>query len=281
MRVSKFKISVRAFWYLVLVFLYAPLLVVVLFSFNEANTPTHVTQFSLKWYHMLFGDAVVLGAFRNSIILALVSSTISTVVGAMLGYGVYAHRHRRLGWLIWIIYLPIVTPDIIYGISELSFFTKIHESIGILSPGLTTMIIAHISFQVPFVALLIYSRLVGLDSRLFDACQDLYANAIQRAWYFIVPTLRPALLAGFFLAFTLSIDDFVISFFTAGPNSTTLPIYIWSAIKKGVTPEVNAAATVLIGAVFAAAAIMIAFQYVRRISRARSRDVGRHEAQAM
>src|SRR5699024_444105 len=267
MRFSKFQFSIRVFWYLVVIFLYAPLLVVMLFSFNEANTPTHITRFSLRWYHELFGHPVVLNAFKDSIILAVVSSTVSTVLGAMLGYGMYAHRGRRLGWLIWIIYLPIVTPDIIYGIAQLSFFTKVSDALGILSPGLGTMIIAHISFQVPFVALLIYSRLVGLDPKLFDACHDLYANATQRARYFIVPTLRPALLAGFFLAFTLSIDDFVISFFTAGPNSTTLPIYIWSAIKKGITPEVNAAATVLIGAVFAVAVIMMAFQYVRNVTR--------------
>lgn len=266
MRFSAFHISIRAFWYLVLIFLYAPLLVVMLFSFNEANTPTHITQFSFKWYNELFSDAIVLGAFKNSIILAVASSFISTVLGAMLGYGMYTHKNRRLGWLVWIIYLPIVTPDIIYGIAQLSFFTKVHGMLGILSPGLGTMLIAHISFQIPFVALLIYSRLVGLDPKLFDACHDLYANAMQRARYFIVPTLRPALLAGFFLAFTLSIDDFVISFFTAGPSSTTLPIYIWSAIKKGITPEVNAAATVLIGAVLAVAAIAMAFQYVRSFS---------------
>lgn len=270
MRFSKFHISLRAFWYLVLVFLYAPLLVVMIFSFNEANTPTHITQFSLKWYHQLFNDQVVLSAFRYSLILGIVSSFISTVLGAMLGYGMYAHRNRRLGWLIWIIYLPIVTPDIIYGIAELGFFTKLHNTFGILSPGLGTMLIAHVSFQIPFVALLIYSRLVGLDPKLFDACHDLYANAVQRARYFIVPTLKPALLAGFFLAFTLSIDDFVISFFTAGPNSTTLPIYIWSAIKKGITPEVNAAATVLIGAVFAVAAVTMAFQYVRAFATKRA-----------
>src|SRR5699024_4908081 len=133
------------------------------------------------------------------------------------------------------------------------------------SPGLGTMIIAHVSFQVPFVALVIYSRLVGLDDKLFEACHDLYANSFQRAVHFILPTLRPALLAGFFLAFTLSIDDFVISFFTSGPSSTTLPIYIWSAIKKGITPEINATASLVIGSVFAVAIISLAIQYAKAI----------------
>lgn len=258
-----FHSGLRLFWYLVLVFLYAPLFVVVLYSFNEANTAAQFTEFSLKWYRELFADEAVVGAIKTSLILALSSSIISTVLGTLLGYGMYAHKHRRLAWLVWLIYLPIVMPDIVYGIAEMSFFTQVFKTLGILSPGLDTMIIAHVSFQIPFVALVIYSRLVGLDAQLFDACHDLYANALQRAVYFILPTLKPALLAGFFLAFTLSIDDFVISFFTAGPASTTLPIYIWSAIKKGITPEVNATATLVVGSVFAVAIISLAFQYAR------------------
>lgn len=255
--------GLRGFWYLFLIFLYAPLFVVVLYSFNEAQTAAQFTEFSLKWYRKLFADDAVMGAIQTSLILAFSSSIISTVLGTLLGYGMYTHRHRKLAWLVWLIYLPIVMPDIVYGIAEMSFFTQLFETLGILSPGLETMIIAHVSFQVPFVSLVIYSRLVGLDAKLFDACHDLYANAFQRAVYFIVPTLKPALLSGFFLAFTLSIDDFVISFFTAGPSSTTLPIYIWSAIKKGITPQINATATLVIGAVLAVAAIAMALQYAR------------------
>jgi spermidine/putrescine transport system permease protein len=154
-------------------------------------------------------------------------------------------------------------PDIVYGISEMTFFITIHDLTGLLEPGLGTMIIAHVSFQVPFVALLVYSRLVGLDPTLFEATQDLYATPLQRAWHFILPVLRPAVISAFFLAFTLSIDDFVISFFTAGPESTTLPIFIWSAIKKGITPEINAISTLMILAVFTAAVISFAIQRVR------------------
>jgi len=260
-----FHATLRGFWYLVLFFLYAPLFVVVLYSFNEANTAAQFTEFSLKWYRELFADETILGAIENSLILALSSSIISTVLGTMLGYGMYSHKHRRLAWLVWLIYLPIVMPDIVYGIAEMSFFTQIFKVFGIFSPGLGTMIIAHVSFQIPFVALVIYSRLVGVDAQLFDACHDLYANAWQRAVHFILPTLKPALLAGFFLAFTLSIDDFVISFFTSGPTSTTLPIYIWSAIKKGITPEINATATLVIGSVFAIAVISLAVQYARAV----------------
>lgn len=251
------------FWYAVLVFLYAPLAVVVAYSFNGINSAAQFSGVSLRWYVALFSDATILGAAWNSLVLALVSSLVATLIGTALGYGLYAHRARRLGALIWLIYLPIVMPDIVYGISQLSFFTGIAQATGWFRLGLGTMIIAHVSFQAPFVSLLVYSRLVGLDERLFDAASDLYANAWQRACHFVLPTLQPAIVAGFFLSFTLSIDDFVISFFTSGPDSVTLPIFIWSAIKKGISPEINAIATLMIGAVLAAAAITLAFQYVR------------------
>lgn len=266
-----FHRGLQVFWYVTLFFLYAPLAVVALYSFNSINSSAVFAGVSLRWYAALFSDSTILSAAYNSLTLAITSSVIATVIGTLLGYGMYTYRHRRLGWLIWLVYLPIVMPDIVYGISQMSFFTSISNATGLFNLGLDTMVIAHVSFQVPFVALLIYSRLVGLDAMLFEACHDLYANGWQRAWYFILPTLRPAIMSAFFLAFTLSIDDFVISFFTSGPESTTLPIFIWSAIKKGVTPEVNAIATLMIGAVFAAAAIVLSFQYVR-LARPRTRD---------
>lgn len=268
MKSRGFDLFLRIFWYAVLCFLYIPLLVVVLYSFNDANSPVHITHFSLRWYRRLFGNPQVLGALKLSIWLALGSSIVAATLGTMLGYGMYVHRGvKRLGWLVWIVYLPIATPDILYGISELGFFTDLHALFGIFKPGFLTMLIAHVSFQLPFVALIVYSRLVGLDPELFNACKDLYAGGWQRARFFIIPTLAPAIMAGFFLVFTLSIDDLVISFFTTGPGNTTLPIYIWSAIRKGVTPEVNAAAAILIGGAFAAAAITMAVQYVRALSR--------------
>lgn len=264
---TRLQRALRAFWYAVLVFLYAPLAVVVFFSFNAANSSAAFAGFSLRWYGRLFGNEQIVSAAWNSLVLAVTSSLIATALGAALGYGMYRHRHLRLGWLIWLVYLPIVMPDIVFGISEMTFFVTVSELIGLLGPGLGIMIIAHVTFQIPFVALLVYSRLVGLDVSLFEAVRDLYASPLQRAWHFILPTVRPALVAGFFLAFTLSIDDFVISFFTAGPESATLPIFIWSAIKKGVTPEINAISTLMILAVLAAALVVLAAQRVRPGSR--------------
>jgi len=265
-RRRSFHNGLRAWWYLTLFFLYAPLAIVVLFSFNSTRTYSSFQGFSLEWYVKLLANETIVNAIYNSLTLAVVSSCLATVIGTILGYGMYRYRHLKLGWLIWFIYLPLVMPDIVYGISQMTFFVQIHQATGLLEPGLLTMIIAHVSFQIPFVSLLIFSRLVQLDPLLFEATQDLYAQPWQRAWYFIIPTLQAALISAFFLSFTLSIDDFVISFFTAGPESTTLPIFIWSAIKKGITPEINAISTLMIVAVFTAAAISYAVQRAKPAS---------------
>lgn len=253
MRKRTLKRGLTAFWWLTLVFLYLPLAVVVLFSFNAANSAASMTGLSLRWYHQLFANDQIMSAFGNTLVLALTSSLIALVIGCLIGYGMYRHRHRKLGWLIVLIYLPIVLPDIVFGISEMAFFVKVHELTGLLGPGLGTMIIAHVTFQIPFVALIVYSRFVGLDPSLFEAAKDLYASPLKRVVHFMLPTIKPALISAFFLSFTLSVDDFVISFFTSGPESATLPIYIWGAIKKGVSPEINAIATLMIAAVALAA----------------------------
>lgn len=259
MRKRTLQRGLTTFWWATIFFLYLPLVVVMLFSFNASNSAANFTGFSLRWYTRLLGNEQIISAFWNSLVLASVSSVVALAIGSLIGYGMYRHRHRKLGWLIVLIYLPIVLPDIVFGISEMAFFVSIHRYTGLFQPGLGTMIIAHVTFQIPFVALIVYSRLVGLDATLFEAAKDLYATPFKRAVHFLMPTLKPALISAFFLSFTLSIDDFVISFFTAGPESATLPIYIWGAIKKGVSPEINAIATLMIGAVAIAAVLSLMF----------------------
>ncbi|MDR5901458.1 ABC transporter permease [Halomonas icarae] len=264
MRKRTLKRSLTGFWWFTLAFLYLPLAVVALFSFNASNSAARFTGFSWRWYERLLGNEEILSAFANSMVLAIVSSVIALVVGCLIGYGMYRHRHRKLGWLIVLIYLPIVLPDIVFGISEMAFFVQVHRLTGFLQPGLGTMIIAHVTFQIPFVALIVYSRFVGLDPTLFEAAKDLYATPTKRVIHFMLPTIKPALISAFFLSFTLSVDDFVISFFTAGPESATLPIYIWGAIKKGVSPEINAIATLMIAAVAIVAVISLIFSRRRQ-----------------
>lgn len=234
---------------LALVFLYAPLAVVVALSFSAANTSAYLGEWTLQWYSKLLSDPVVGNAALNSLMLGLSSALAAVVVGGGLGAGLYRLRARRLGWIVVLVYLPLVTPDVVYGIADLGFFSRVHAWTGMLAPGFLTMFVAHVSFLIPVAALMIFGRLATLDRRLFEAAADLYAGSLQRIWFLTLPLLVPSLMAAFLVCFTLSVDDFVISFFTAGPHSTTLPLYVWSALKKGVTPEINAVATLMIGVV--------------------------------
>lgn len=155
-----------------------------------------------------------------------------------------------------VIYTPIIMPSLVFGISELIFFNLVHSATGLLGAGLQTMIIAHITFQLPYVALTVYARLAGLDTYLFDAANDLYADSFKSFFHLIIPVVQPAIIGGFLLGVTLSIDDFTISFFTAGPGSVTLPIYIYSAIaRKGISPEINALGTLMIGTIILLAVV--------------------------
>ena len=233
----------------VYVLLYTPLALVAYYSFAPApNGAGH----SVHAYDVLFHDGAVFTALRRSLILALGSATVSTALGTLLGYGLCRFRVANARGVAanlpsLVIYTPIIMPSLVFGISELIFFNFVHNATGLLSAGLVTMVIAHITFQVPYVALTVFARLAGLDPNLFEASHDLYADGIKSFFYLIVPVVRPAIIGGFLLGITLSIDDFTISFFTAGPGSVTLPIYIYGAIaRKGISPEINALGTLMI-----------------------------------
>ena len=242
----------------VYVLLYTPLALVAFYSFAPApNQAGH----SLHAYSVLLHDGTVFTALRRSLLLAFGSAITSTALGTLLGYGLCRFRNASAKGVLanmpsLIIYTPIIMPSLVFGISELIFFNFVHSATGFLSAGLQTMIIAHITFQVPYVALTVYARLAGLDPYLFDAANDLYADGIKSFFHLIIPVVQPAIVGGFLLGITLSIDDFTISFFTAGPGSVTLPIYIYGAIaRKGISPEINALGTLMIGTIIGLALI--------------------------
>ncbi|OBS08848.1 ABC transporter permease [Acidihalobacter prosperus] len=244
-----------------LAFLWLPLFVVVAFSFEPEAAAVHLTGFTFDWYERVWQQGGMLHALFRSLELGLLSAAAGTVLGALLAVGLHRYRGRGFAILALIVYLPIVMPDVIYGISQMVFFNYMHRFIGWPSAGLVTMGIAHVSFQIPYVALVVYARLVGLDRNLVHAAADLYASPLKSLYAFWLPVLKPALIAGFLLAFTLSLDDFVISFFTSGPGSVTLPIYIWGSIARhGVTPQTNAIASLMIGAVLLVALAQTFFQ---------------------
>jgi len=227
--------------------LYLPLLCVVVFSVNASRMGLSWGGFTLSWYTKLFQDELILKAATNTLELALASTAISTLLGTLLAIGI-----QRLPWgkrtggvLEGLLNLPVVTPDIIFAVALVIAFGALRSLTGMFELGMPTMIIGHVAFQVAFVALIIRSRLQAIAVDFEEAAFDLYASYGRMLWTVILPLLRPAIFAGAALAFTLSLDDFVISFFTSGPDSITLPIYIYAAVHRGVTPEIHALSTLV------------------------------------
>jgi spermidine/putrescine transport system permease protein len=214
-----------------------PLVVVVVYSFNDSRLNAEWVGFTWHWYEVLFSDDQMLQAAANSLVIGLVSSACATMLGTMAGYALYRYRLRLLPVLVL---TPIAIPEILMGVSLLIFFVMLNLTLGLLS-----IILSHIAFSVGFVAIVVRSRLSGMDESLVEAARDLGATPWRAFRMVTLPLIMPGIVAGALMAFTLSIDDFVITFFTAGVDSTTLPLQIYSMIKIAVTPEVNAVSTLL------------------------------------
>ncbi|OUC07658.1 hypothetical protein RY27_13575 [Litorilinea aerophila] len=236
--------------WLVFLFFYLPVLVLILFSFNDGRLLSHWTGFSLRWYGKLLHNEAIVMALRNSLIVAGCSTVISTVLGTLIALGMERFQFRGKTGVDSLLYLPIIIPDIAMAVMLLLFFVQAGHLLGWLgmrfSLGLETIILAHVAFNISFVAVIVRARLAGFDHALEEAAQDLYANEWQTFRHVTLPLIAPGILGGALLAFTLSLDDFVITFFTSGPGSTTLPLRIYSMVKTGVTPEINALSTLMI-----------------------------------
>jgi spermidine/putrescine transport system permease protein len=228
------------------VFLYAPIVVVVIFSFNAARYGGPWQGFTLHWYLHLFDHPEKIEAVRNTVVLAGLSTTIATVLGTMLGYGLSRYRFPGKKLFSWLMYIPVVIPDIVMAVSLMLFYGLLRQWLGVFELGMTTMVIAHVTFQIPFVAIVVRARLVGLDPAVEEAAHDLGASTWQTFRTVTLPLMTPGVLAGAMIAFTLSLDDFVVSFFTTGPGATTLPILIYSSVRRGITPDINALSTLMI-----------------------------------
>ncbi len=219
-------------------FLYVPLAVVVLFSFNDSLLNAEWVGFTTAWYGKLLHNREMLGAALNSLLIALASSSIATVLGTMAGIAMHRYRLRFMPFLVL---TPVAMPEILLGVALLLFFRQVLD----LTLGLFSILAAHITFSIGFVAIIVRARLAGMDESIFEAARDLGATPWQTFRRVTFPLILPGVLAGFMMAFTLSIDDFVITFFVAGVGVSTLPLQIYSMIKVAVTPEVNAVSTLL------------------------------------
>ncbi|UXY15159.1 ABC transporter permease [Chitiniphilus purpureus] len=224
---------------LVYLFLYLPLAIVVVFSFNDSALNAEWVGFTFKWYRMLFNDPVMLEAALHTLVIGLVTCVAATVLGTLAGLAMYRWRLRLLPALVLI---PIAIPEILTGVSLLIFFVMLNMTLGLVS-----ITLSHIAFCIGFVAIVVRSRLQGMDESLVEAARDLGASPLTAFRAVTLPLIMPGIIAGALMAFTLSIDDFVISFFTAGVGSNTLPLEIYSRVKvpMKLNPEVNAVSTLL------------------------------------
>lgn len=238
-------LSIAAFGY---AFLYIPIVSVMVYSFNDSRLVTLWGGFSLRWYRSLLQDGEILGAALLSLQIAVISATVATIMGTLAGLALNRlGRFRGRTLLTGMITSPLVMPEIITGISLLFLFISLADWIGWPTQrGATTITIAHITFSMAYVAVVVRSRLGSLDQSLEEAAMDLGGRPLRVFFDITVPMIAPAMISGWLLAFTLSLDDVVISSFVSGPGSTTLPMLIFSKVRLGVTPDINALATVII-----------------------------------
>lgn len=251
--------------WLVFAFFYAPILVLIFFSFNDNNNVGIWTKPSLRWYQEMLQDDRVMGALRNSLIVAFIATLIATVLGTMLAIALERYRFRGRGTLDGVSYLPIIIPDVTMAVMLLIFFFQafglLRDWFGIdLRAGLLTITLAHIAFCISFVAVVVRARLSQMDSSLEEAAADLYASRWQTFFRVTLPLIAPGVVGGALLALTLSLDDVVVTQFVSGAGSTTLPVYVFGLVRRGVTPLINAVSTVMLVASMLLVAISLLLQ---------------------
>jgi len=232
-----------AYAVLVYLFLYTPIAVLIAFSFNDSKYGASWRGFTFKWYDALAQDAALLDAALNSLLVAALAATAATALGTLAAVALHQYRFRGRRLTQTCLFVTMMSPDIVMGVSLLVLFV----SLG-LTPGFLTLLLAHVTFCLPFVAVTVYSRLAGFDPHLVEAAQDLGAGEFDTFRLVILPMLMPAVAAGWLLSFTLSMDDVIVSFFTTGPTFEVLPLRIYSMVKVGVKPVVNALSAILVGA---------------------------------
>ena len=249
------RIPSRLFTILVYVFLYAPIVLLIVFSFNATKSNRVWGGFSLQWYEELFQNARLLGALRTTLILSVLAAVIATILGTAAAIGFYSMRRRARGVCLAVNNIPLTNADIITGVSMMLLFvfaigafndSFLSDLLGIRwKTGFGTLLIAHITFNAPYVILSVMPKLRQLDPNIYEAAQDLGASGFLAFRKVILPEIMPGVLNGLIIAFTMSIDDFVISYFTKGAGVTTLAVEIYTMVKRPVTPEINALSTLM------------------------------------
>ena len=241
------KVASKVSTFLMFLFLYAPIFVLIIFSFNDSDTMSRsvFSGFSMRWYNRLFEDRMIMEALKNTLIIAIIAAAVATVLGTIAAIGLNGIRNKWVRRMMMnVTNLPMVTPEIVTGVSLMLLFVFVAQSLGGLSLGMLSLILAHITFCLPYVVLSVLPKLRQMDPHLYEAAQDLGCNPRRAFFKVVLPEIMPGIVTGMIMAFTLSIDDFIISYFTSG-TTQTLPIFIYSMTRKRISPEINALSTLL------------------------------------
>ena len=244
----------------VFLFLYLPILVLIIYSFNDSKMNILFEGFTWKWYSVLMSNRTLLSAFQNTLVVAVSSTLVSVLVGTISAFGLSRFDFPLKKVINQLLYIPIVIPEIVLGISLLSVYTLMR-----LNLSLFTLILAHITFSIPYVIVSVRSTIEGMNPYLEEASSDLGASSFQTFFRVTLPSIAPGIWSGAMLAFTLSMDDVVISYFTAGPEANTLPLYIYSMIKSGIRPDVNALFSILLLITFICLTIYAFLLFKKRV----------------
>ncbi len=230
----------RLYTNLVILFLYAPIIVLIIFSFNKSKSRSNFTGFTLDWYFQLFQDREILTAFYYTIIIAIISTVISVIIGSLAAIGIHQLKGTKKKVILNMNYLPVINPDIVTAVSLMALFRFLRIRFGFI-----TMLLSHITFSIPYVVLSVLPKLKQMDNNLLDAAMDLGAKPSYALRKVIIPEIMPGIISGGLMAFTLSIDDFVISFFNTGQGVSNLSITIYSMARRGINPVINALSTLM------------------------------------
>lgn len=246
---------------LIFTFLYAPIVVLIVYSFNDSKNRVQWGGFTLDWYRDLFSNELILESLVVTLQIAVLAALISTVIGTMAAVGIFNMNGRLRHAMESLNNIPMVNPEIVTGISMMLMFVAIYRATGLLQPGFTTLLIAHITFCIPYVVLQVMPKLRQMNKHMYEAALDLGCTPFSAFFKVVLPEIMPGVITGALMAFTMSLDDFVISYFNSGSTAQNLSVTIYSMTKKPVTPEVNALSTLMFGTVL----ILLIIVNVRQI----------------
>ena len=234
---------------IIFTFLYAPIVVLIAYSFNDSEHRVKWGGFTFHWYQDLFHNELIMEALRLTLQIAVLSAIIATVIGTLAAMGIYRMNGRLRNLMMGINNIPMVNPEIVTGISMMLMFVAIYRATGLLQPGFLTLLLSHVTFCIPYVVLQVMPKLRQMNKHMYEAALDLGCRPAQAFFKVVLPEIMPGVITGALMAFTMSLDDFVISYFNSGATAQNLSVTIYSMTKKPVTPEINALSTLMFGAV--------------------------------